>query len=347
LVNDKEFAVRRKTSVMRLGLALRGLMMLLAAAACTLPSAGTTAPTAPATAATFSPAIPTSVPKTPASPISASETPALAATQPADSGLPVFSHIDVIVMENKEYGDIVGSAHAPYLNSLIAQYGLATNYTGITHPSEPNYFALFSGSTQGATNDGVYNLDGENLADQLEAKGKTWKVFAENAPTNCFTDILALGGEDGPGLYVRKHNPAISFTDISHSPERCANITDLTHFDPAAANYALIVPNQCHDMHDCSVATGDDFLKGFVPKILNSRAWQDGGALFITWDEGSTSLGGGGQVPLLVISNRVPKGFRSSVEHNHYSLLRAVEDAWGLGCLNQACAASSLEEFFR
>ena len=340
--------MRRRTSVMRLGLAVRGLIILFALAACAPPPPGTVVLTAPTAAAILtSPAVPASVPKTPMPPTSASEASTPVATQLADPSLPVFSHIDVIVMENKEYGDIVGSSHAPYLNSLIAQYGLATNYTGITHPSEPNYFALFSGSTQGATNDGVYNLDGKNLADQLEVKGKTWKVFAENVPANCFTDVLAQGGEDGSGTYVRKHDPAISFTNISGSPERCANITDLAHFDPAAANYALIIPNQCHNMHDCSVAAGDDFLKGFVPKILNSRAWQDGGVLFITWDEGLTSLGGGGQVPLLVISNRVPKGFRSSVEHNHYSLLRTVEDAWGLGCLNQACAASSLQEFFR
>jgi len=244
-----------------------------------------------------------------------------------------------------EYRQIVGSADAPYLNSLIAQFGLATNYTGVTHPSEPNYFALFSGSTQGASGDGIYNLDGENLADQLEAKGKTWRVFAENVPTNCFAGEVGVNGEDGIGLYARKHNPAISFTDISRTPARCANITDFAHLDPAAADYALIVPNLCHDMHDCSVAAGDSFLKGFVPKILNSRAWQDGGWLFIVWDEGTTNTGGGGRVPLVVISARVPKGFQSSIAHNHYSLVRTIEEAWGLGCLNESCEANTLDEF--
>jgi hypothetical protein len=287
------------------------------------------------------PALPSAVRATP---VPATLTPM--APAPTATASPLFSRVDVIVMENKEYGEIVGSADAPYINSLIAQYGLATNYTGVTHPSEPNYFALFSGSTQGTSDDGVYDLKGNNLADQLEAKGKTWRVFAENVPTNCFTGVVATNGTDGSDTYVRKHNPAISFTDISRAPARCANITDFMHFDPAAADYALIVPNLCHDMHDCSIATGDSFLKGFVPKILNSRAWQDRGALFITWDEGTTNVGGGGRVPLLVISSRVPKGFQSSTAHNHYSLVHTIEEAWGLGCLNESCQANTLDEFF-
>jgi phosphatidylinositol-3-phosphatase len=281
------------------------------------------------------------------SPTSAPATRTPTTIAPTATASPIFSRVYVIVMENKDYGDIVGSANAPYINSLIAQYGLATNYTAVAHPSEPNYLALFSGSTQGATGDGVYNLDGANLADQLEAKDKTWRVFAENVPPNCFSGEVGINGEDGIGFYARKHNPAISFTDISGAPLRCANITDFTHFDPAAADYALIVPNLCNDMHDCSVAAGDNFLKGLVPKILNSSAWKDGGVLFITWDEGTTNAGGGGRVPLLIISSRVPKGFQSATAHDHYSLVRTIEDAWGLGCLNESCKANTLDEFFQ
>lgn len=274
------------------------------------------------------------------------QTPTPTATPTRSVGLPVFSRIYVIVMENKEYGSIVGNADAPYLNSLSARYGLATNYTGVAHPSEPNYLALFSGSTQGATNDGVYNLNGKNIADQIEAQGKSWRVFAENVPPNCFVGQSASGGADGPGTYARKHNPAISFTNISRSSARCANISDFAHFDPAAANYALIIPNLCHDMHDCSVTVGDNFLKRWVPKILNSPAWQKDGVLFLTWDEDTTNLGGGGRVPLLVISNRVTPGFRSGTAYNHYSLVRTIQEAWGLGCLNESCQANNLAEFF-
>ncbi len=261
--------------------------------------------------------------------------------------IPAFVHIYLIVMENKDYTNIIGNAQAPYMNNLVAQFGLAANYTAVAHPSEPNYLALFSGSTQGVTDDGVYNLSGQNLADQIDAVGKTWRVYAENVPTNCFTGVIASNGADGDGTYARKHNPAISFTNISRSPTRCANITDLAHFDPAVANYAFVVPNLCHDMHDCSVAEGDKFLAGFVPKILNSSAWQADSVLFITWDEGTDNIGGGGHVPLIVISSRVQKGFRSDIAHNHYSLVRTIEEAWGFHCLNESCAANDFAEFFR
>jgi phosphatidylinositol-3-phosphatase len=206
--------------------------------------------------------------------------------------------------------------------------------------------ALWSGSTQGVTDDGIYNLPGNNLVDELEAKGKSWQVFAQNVPLNCYTGATASGGEDGSGTYARKHEPAVSFTDTSGNAARCAKITDFSHFDPAAADYELIVPNLCNDMHDCSVAVGDSFLKGFIPTILNSAAWQQGGVLFLTWDEGSTSTNGGGKVATVVIAPTVPAGYTSSTAHNHYSLLHTIETAWGLGCLNNSCTANDLREFF-
>jgi hypothetical protein len=196
------------------------------------------------------------------------------------------------------------------------------------------------------TTDGTFNLGAKNVADQMDAKGKTWKIFAQNVPLNCYTGSSASGGEDGSGSYVRRHEPAISFTDISGNASRCANITDFTHFDPAAANYEFIKPNLCNDMHDCSVAVGDAFLSSFVPSILNSAAWKQGGVLFITWDEGTSTTGGGGHVATIVIASNVTAGYRSSTAHNHYSLLRTIEDAWGLGCLANTCSANNMAEFF-
>jgi phosphatidylinositol-3-phosphatase len=105
------------------------------------------------------------------------------------------------------------------------------------------------------------------------------------------------------------------------------------------------VPNVCHDMHDCSVAAGDAFLAGFVPRILGSAAFA-GSVLFVTWDEGTSDAGGGGHVATLVVSPATRPGTRSSVAHDHYSLLRTVEDAWGLGCLANSCAANDMREFF-
>lgn len=281
--------------------------------------------------------------RTPTATASPTVTPTVTST-----ALPTFGHVYVIVMENEEASSIVGNPAAPYINSLISQYALATNYDAVAHPSEPNYLALFSGSTQGVTDDGIYNFSGPNLADQIESAGRSWNVFAENVPLGCYAGATASGGEDGSGTYARKHEPAISFLDISTNATRCAKITDFTHFDPAAANFELIVPNLCNDMHDCSISTGDSFLQAFVPQILTNAAWQQPSVLFLVWDEGSTDIGGGGNVALVVVSNQlVSSGFQSSVLHNHYSLLRTIEDGWGLGCLNNTCSANDLGEFFQ
>jgi phosphatidylinositol-3-phosphatase len=264
------------------------------------------------------------------------------------SVVPAFAHIYVIVMENKEYGSIVGSSHAPYINALIRHYGLATNYDAVAHPSEPNYLALWAGSTFGIRDDAIHNLTARNLADQLAAHGRTWHVYAQDLPRVCSTVSAGYGGVDlvgAAGWYVRRHEPAISFTDISHNTSRCSRITRLASFSPTAANFELIVPNLTNDMHDGSIAQGDAFLHAFVPRITGSSAFQNS-LLVITWDEGSTSLGGGGRVATVVISPRTPAGTRSAIGHNHYSLLRTIEDAWGLGCLNRTCYANDLREFF-
>lgn len=261
--------------------------------------------------------------------------------------LPAFTHVYIVVMENEDYGDIIGSADAPYINLLSTQYALATNYSGVAHPSQPNYIALFSGSTQGVTDDNQWDISAPNVADQLERAGKTWKMFAQNYPLGCYTGMVASGGADGPGDYARRHVPAMSFTGISQDPARCANITSFANFDPAAADYQFIVPNLCNDMHDCPVATGDAFLAGFVPTILASPAWQNGGVLFITWDENKSYAGtGGGLVPTLIIGNGVQSGFQSAASYDHYSLLRTIQNSWHLGCLAESCRASDFLEFF-
>jgi phosphatidylinositol-3-phosphatase len=259
--------------------------------------------------------------------------------------IPRFNHVYVIVLENHDLSAVIGDPGAPYLNSLATRYGLATEYSAVGIPSQPNYIALFSGSTRGIADNENHDLSAPNLADELEASGHTWRVFAENVPSGCFTGAVSSGGADGAGTYARKHEPAISFTNISTNPARCANITDLSHFDPAAADFELIIPNLCNDMHDCAVAAGDRFMAGFVPRIIDSPAFQQGSVLFITFDEGTTSRGDQ-HVATIVIGLGVPAGMRSSIAHTHYSLLRSIEDTWGMGCLDESCDANNLAEFF-
>jgi hypothetical protein len=259
-------------------------------------------------------------------------------------GIPAFKHVYLIIMENKEYGSIVGSKAAPFENGLIARYGLATNLYAETHPSEPNYIALTSGGLQGVTGDGHYDLSALSIFDQIEAAGHTWRVYAQGYPGGCSTVSVAAGVVDGPGFagqYARKHNPAISYRSISRNPTRCANITHLAGFNAAVADFEMIVPNLINDMHSSSVAAGDAFLKAFVPEITNSPAFADS-VLFITWDEGGTSRRGGGHIATIVISPGMTPGSRFAAAATHYSMLRTIEDAWRMPYLGQAATAAPL-----
>jgi hypothetical protein len=337
----------RQVSLAAVGLAL--LLLIALAAAPGLPSSSPV-PSGPGPTTTVSlEASPSAGPTAtaPGAPTASPRSTSPGASSSAVGPLPAFGHIFVVVMENHEESAIIGNQAAPYINGLARRYGLATDYRAVAHPSEPNYLALWSGSTQGVTNDGVYNFtSGLTLADQVEASGRSWHVAAENVPLGCFRGATASGGPDGGGSYARKHEPAISWTSVSGDPPRCARITDFSHFDPNLGNLWFIVPNLCHDMHDCSIATGDAFLRSWLPTILTSNAFADG-VVFLTWDEGSTSIGGGGKVATIVISPLAKAGFASGVRHTHYSLLRTIEDAWRLRCLADACSANDLREFFR
>jgi acid phosphatase len=264
---------------------------------------------------------------------------------PAPASLPNFSHVFVIVMENQEYGTIIGNSAAPYINGLAHSYGLATQYFAVSHPSLPNYLALTAGSTFGITSDctGCY-VNASNLPDQIEASGRTWRAYMEGMPSPCFV------GDAYP--YMQKHNPFIYFDDIRTNPARCSAgvvpfsqlTTDLQ--SGSTPNFVWITPDMCHDTHDCTVNQGDAWLQSVVPTILQSAAWQQGGVLFITWDEGTTSAAGGGHVATLVVSPLVTAGFLSSTGETHYSLLRTIEQAWGRAGLGNAAVASAMTEYF-
>jgi hypothetical protein len=229
---------------------------------------------------------------------------------------------------------------------LIDTYALATNYGAITHPSQPNYVALVSGSTQGIGDDRSHDINATSLADQVEAEHKSWAAYAQGLPSPCFSGDFSSGGPDGPGLYARKHEPFISFAAIRTDPARCGRIQSFATFDPAASDFELIVPNQANDMHDGSMHDADEFLKGFVPRILESDAWKQGGVLFLVWDEGAYDSSPGGHVALIAVSPHVSAGARSDVKYNHYSLLRTIEDGLGLACLGAACTATPMTDLF-
>jgi len=273
---------------------------------------------------------------------------------PPPAAVPTFSHIFVIVMENHEYGAVIGNADAPYVNGLAAMYGLATNYYAASHPSLPNYFALTGGSTFGVASDcTTCYVNATNVADQVETSGRSWKAYMEDMPTPCYLGTWS-------GNYAMKHNPFIYYTDIRNNPTRCAaHVVPFTQFgvdmsSGQVPNFVWITPNMCNDTHDCPVSTGDAWLGNVVPRITASAAFRNGGVLFITWDEGSSNAGccgdaWGGHVATLVISPMSIAGFRSKIAENHYGLLRTVEDGFRLAHLGAAGWSSNvpLREYFR
>src|SRR6195256_6438560 len=249
-----------------------------------------------AQAAPTPPPTPTPPPPPPATPAAVANTPAPTHAAPPPvpppAAVPAFSHVFVIVMENHEYGAVIGSPDAPYTNSLAAAYGLATNYYGASHPSLPNYFALTAGSTFGVASDcTTCYVSATNIADQVESSGRSWKAYMEDMPTPCYMGTSS-------GNYAMKHDPFIYYTDIRNNPTRCAaHVAPFTQFwvdmsSGRVPDFVWITPNMCNDTHDCPVGTGDAWLRTVVPTITGSAAFRNGGALFITWDEGSRHAGG-------------------------------------------------------
>jgi len=164
-----------------------------------------------------------------------------------------IQHIIWVWFENRETTAIT-AATAPYFTSFAAANVNLTNFYGVSHPTQPNYLDAFSGSNQGVTNDNyvTFPASTNNLAKQLAAAGKSWRVYAQDYPGNCSNVTTSTGGVDGPGLagtYVRKHNPAISFEGVRLDSVQCANIQQLGYFDPTV-NFAMVVPNLTNDMHD-------------------------------------------------------------------------------------------------
>jgi hypothetical protein len=250
-------------------------------------------------------------------------------------------HIAVLLMENEEYGDIVGSRSTPFLNRLARRYALASQMYAITHPSLPNYLALTGGSTFGIDSDCTgCSVHATSLIDQLESARLSWRAYMEDLPHPCFT-----GG--GAGDYAKKHDPFAYFTAVVDEPGRCRNIVPLTRLGSDERAHTLprfiwITPNLCHDMHDCDPATGDRFLAQLVPPLL--AALGRSGLLIITWDEGTSNdgccrLAAGGHIATIIAGPGARAGARLATPTDHYSTLQTIEDVFGLPRLRGAACA--------
>jgi len=258
-----------------------------------------------------------------------------------------ISHVIVILMENEEYGSVIGNSSAPYQTSLASSYALAGNYFAVAHPSLPNYMALIGGSTFGITSDCLpadcfVPGNTTTIASLLDSHQLSWREYAESMPTNC-SQV-----DSGDGQYVAKHNPFVYFGSIAGNNGTgttsgyCdSRVVPLTQFytdlsSGALPNYSFVTPNICDDAHSCPLATGDQWLSGFVPKIINSSSFAST-AVFIVYDEGASgdTSGGGGHIPCILVSPFAKSGYVSEAQYSHYSLLATVEAIFNLGSLGR------------
>ena len=268
-----------------------------------------------------------------------------AITSPTPAPTPtVYDHVVLIVLENHSFETVIGSSQAPYLNSLANQWSLATGYSGVSHPSLPNYLAMIGGSTFGISSDCTdCFVDAPSLPDRLEAAGKTWNGYLEGMPSPCFVG--------SSGLYAQKHNPFVYFDSIRNDPARCARIVPYSRLasdfasSATAPNFAFITPNLCNDGHDCTLSTADAWVSHAVPAILSSAAFAGSRSLLmVTFDEGE---GGSDRVATILAGSGVKHGFQSAATYNHYSLLRTVESLWDLAPLAAGDgAAAPMTDFF-
>ena len=259
---------------------------------------------------------------------------ALGAQAAAPAAAPHAKAVTIVIFENRDYSAIVGAKDAPYLNaSLVPQAAVMTNSHATAHPSEPNYVELFSGNAQGVVGDECPVTSGApNIATQLLAAHLTFRGFAESLPNAGFS-----GCEGSKGLYRRKHNPWVDFTNVPAALNQ--------PYQWAPASLAMVVPNMCNDMHDCSTTVGDTWMKQHLPAIMAWNAAHDG-LLIITWDEAAPDSEGTNHIATLLIGPMIKPG-RYDQHIDHDDVLRTVEQIYGLPCIANACGKTGITGVWR
>jgi phosphatidylinositol-3-phosphatase len=252
--------------------------------------------------------------------------------------VPRPDHVLIVVFENKNYEQIVDDAQAPYLAQLAHEGANLTDAHGETHPSQPNYIALFSGETQGVTNDACpQDLGGApTLATQLSSAGLGFTGFSEGLPAPGFT-----GCSSPDGQYARKHNPWVDFA--STPPGANVPMTAFPTDYAALPTVGVVVPDMCHDMHDCPVSTGDtwarDHLAGYVQWARTHNS-----LLVVTFDEDDGRRQN--HMATMLVGPMVRPGDVGG-RADHYTLLRTIEDMYGLPALGEAAHTAPLTGFWQ
>ena len=244
----------------------------------------------------------------------------------------------VIVMENKNWTQIAGNPDAAYINgTLVPSSALATQYFNPPHlhPSEPNYIWMEAGDSLGIADNNGPEVNAVATTDHLVAylsrAGISWRAYAEDIDgVSCpLVDV---------DQYAPKHNPFVFFKDVTGNGD-ATDRSCIEHIRPFSeltadlqanrvARYNFLMPNLCHAMHNCGVASGDGWLHDNLPAVMASAAYRNGGVVFLTWEEGEG--GTDGPVGMLVLSPSARAGQTSPVHHDHSSLLKTVQEIFGV-----------------
>ena len=243
-----------------------------------------------------------------------------------------FDRAIFVIFENTNYSVAM---QQPFFKQLADHGANFTNFFALTHPSQGNYIALTSGDLNGVTSDSPRDVNVHNVVDLLEARGLSWKVYAENYPGNCFTGKSS-------GDYVRKHNPFISYVNIQNNPTRCANIVEAAQFDQDAANgrlpnYVFYIPNSNNDGHNTGVAYADKWYAQKFAKYLSNSAFMQNTVVITTFDESGASSKN--QIYTSIVGPSVQPGSYADAL-TIPSLLKLIEDNWGLGNLGKQDVSS-------
>jgi acid phosphatase len=271
----------------------------------------------------------------------------------AQGTLPRPTHIVIVIEENHSFGEIVGESEVPYINSLIKDGALLTRFFSNHHPSQPNYFVLFSGDRQKIINDDCFEnspqITNQSLGGQLLTNGRTFKGYAEDLP--------ATGSKTcGTGRYRRKHAPWVSFADIPPTMSLPFNEFP-TDFDKLPT-VAFVIPNMADDMHDGIFGVrrkkGDKWLRN---NLQNYVEWAKthNSLLILTWDEddklewfaGETTKPPANHIATILVGEMVKPGTTSDKQYTHLDLLRTLQEMYGLPPLTGTQNASVITDIWK
>jgi acid phosphatase len=240
-------------------------------------------------------------------------------------------HIVVAVLENHAYGQLIGNADAPFINSLAMSGALFTRSYAITHPSQPNYLALFSGSRQGVTSDSCpHTFSTPNLGRALLDAGFSFVGYSEDLPTQGFAGCRS-------GAYVRKHNPWVNFANLPASVNQPFTAFPRNNFS-ALPTLSFVIPNLDHDMHDGTVTEADHWLRDNLGSYVE-WARQHNSMFILTCDEDDASEDN--RIVTIAVGTNIKPG-RVNERIDHYRLLRTFEDAYGLAHFGASANASPI-----